>query len=179
MDFDTPAEATQKRITRPLLMSIGIAVMVAMMASMLITQIAGATPPSGLSATTLASGVLDKTHHGQPKDRGRHDTYGMGTDIHTISVVRYEIEPGGSFGWHQHGGPLWVVVAEGTLTFYGAKAGCVGKKYATGSAFLDPGDITHTARNEGHRKLVIFVTFMLPEGAPARIDMPNPGVCPF
>jgi quercetin dioxygenase-like cupin family protein len=166
-----------RSVRQSMLLSAGLAVIAAIIGSLLISQIAGATPPAGLSATPIASGALSETQ--QVKFKGHHGGFGKGTEVSTISIVRYEIEPGGSFGWHQHGGPLWVVVAEGTLTFYGAQTGCAGRAHPAGSAFIDPGDMTHTARNEGSENLVIYVTFMLPEGAPARIDMPNPGVCPF
>jgi hypothetical protein len=44
---------------------------------------------------------------------------------------------------------------------------------------MDPGNHTHIARNEGSENVVVYVTFMLPEGGATRIDVPAPGSCPF
>jgi hypothetical protein len=44
---------------------------------------------------------------------------------------------------------------------------------------MDPGNHTHNARNEGSENLIVYVVFMLPEGGAPRIDVPNPGNCPF
>jgi quercetin dioxygenase-like cupin family protein len=91
--------------------------------------------------------------------------------------------PGGDTGWHQHSGPVWVVVASGSLTFYeNDDLSCTGVVYPPGSAFMDPGNHTHTARNEGSENLVInlviYVVFMTPEGGATRIDVPAPGNYP-
>ncbi len=37
----------------------------------------------------------------------------------------------------------------------------------------------HSHRNEGAEDVVVYATFMLPEGGAPRIDVENPGVCPF
>lgn len=41
-----------------------------------------------------------------------------GTDVSKVTVMKYAAEPGASFGWHQHGGPVWAVVTAGALTLY-------------------------------------------------------------
>ena len=41
-----------------------------------------------------------------------------GTDVEDIVMIEFTIAPGGYFGWHRHGGPVWVVVKQGTLTLY-------------------------------------------------------------
>jgi quercetin dioxygenase-like cupin family protein len=90
------------------------------------------------------------------------------------------VAPGGNFGWHSHPGPSLVIVKSGTSTFYdGNDPTCTPHVYAAGSAYVDPGGDTHIARNEGTTELVIIVARLLPEGAPARIDQPAPGNCPF
>jgi hypothetical protein len=48
-----------------------------------------------------------------------------------------------------------------------------------GSAYVDPGSDVHIARNEGSTELVLIVARLLPKGAPARIDEPDPGNCHF
>ena len=104
----------------------------------------------------------------------------MQADVAKTTMVKYTIAPGGVFGWHQHGGPLWVIVESGSLTFYEADdPSCTGKVYPAGSTFMDPGNHVHNARNEGSVDLVIYAVFMLPEGGETRLDAPHPGNCSF
>lgn len=109
--------------------------------------------------------------------------FGNVLEVTNLSMVKIIVAPGGSFGWQQHGGPAWAVIQSGTLTLYSGRIQshdpvCQGKEYGPGSAFLDPGDHTYNARNEGNVDVVVYATFMLPEGGAARIDVPGPGNCP-
>lgn len=172
----TSTTAGMKMTRRSALLILTLTMATALITALLVIGIASATPSAGLTAVPIASGTLAEPIPMKFKDE--HGGFGRATDVSKISVVRYEVAPGGTFGWHQHGGPLWVVVAQGTLTFYGASEGCDGREYHTGSAFMDPGNHTHTAWNEGDETLVLYVTFILPDGAPTRIDVQNPGTCP-
>lgn len=135
-----------------------------------------ATPGSGVTPETIVSGNLAESVSAKFKT----DYGNVLADVSKTTVVKYTIVPGGVFGWHQHGGPVWVMVVSGSLTFYdGADPSCTGKVYSAGSAFIDPGDHTHNARNEGSENLVIYAVFMLPEGGAVRIDEANPGNCSF
>ena len=81
--------------------------------------------------------------------------------------------PGGTFGWHQHGGPVWVVVAQGTLTLYAGDEGCAATTVSAGGAFLDPGDHTHSAVNLGDQAVIVYATFR-----PRRVGQPA-WMCPI
>src|SRR5688572_13221801 len=60
-------------------------------------------------------------------------------------VVRYTVQPGAQFPWHSHAGPVVVNLVSGALTYVGAED-CVPRTYATGQAFVDPGQgHVHTA----------------------------------
>lgn len=136
----------------------------------------GATPGSGVTGEMLASGTLPE----QVPAKFKTETGIVQADVSKINVIRYTITPGGVFGWHQHGGPLWATVISGNLTVYhGDDPTCTGEVYPAGSVFMDPGNHTHNARNEGTENLVVLVTFMLPEGGAPRVDVPNPGNCAF
>ncbi len=139
---------------------------------------ARATPPSGLSATALGGGDL-----GEPilaSFHGDDIAPSSAREISTISVFKYALEPGGTFGWHQHSGPVWAVITAGTFTLYsGDDPLCRPEVFPAGSAFLDPGDRTHIGMNEGAIPVEIYAAFMLPPGGPPRIDVPAPGNCPF
>lgn len=157
---------------------LAVALALALVMTALLAQGAGATPPTGVTPFPIASGDLEDPIQIKFKDKGG---FGRGVVVDTITVVKYVIEPGGAFGWHRHGGPVWAVVSEGALTLYDADdASCQGKTVTAGTAFLDPGvDHVHNARNLGDTPVVVYATFMLPEGGATRIDEPNPGVCPF
>ena len=136
----------------------------------------GATPGSGVTGEVIASGTLPE----QVPAKFKTETGIVQSDVSKITVIRYTIAPDGVFGWHQHGGPLWATVVSGNLTVYhGDDPACAGEVYPAGSVFMDPGNHTHNARNEGSEDLVVLVTFMLPEGGAPRVDVPNPGYCPF
>ncbi|MEY2484143.1 MAG: hypothetical protein QOK24_2671 [Verrucomicrobiota bacterium] len=139
-----------------------------------------ATPSSGVRTTTLAGGTLDPININVKTDdwKAKLETKGASDVI----VVENTVSPGGHFGWHSHPGPSLVIVKSGTSTLYdGDDPTCAPHVYPAGSAYVDSGDHTHIARNEGSTDLVLIVARLLPQGqAPnARIDQPNPGNCPF
>jgi quercetin dioxygenase-like cupin family protein len=157
-----------------------LAVLAVLVVSLFSVNITKATPPSGVVGEMIATGALPQTVNAQFKQTGKDGLRSVKTDVSQIAVFKFTVEPGGHFGWHQHGGPLWVVVASGTLGFYSDDdPSCTPLIYQAGSAFIDPGNHTHNARNEGEDDVVIYVTFMLPEGGLPRIDAPDPGVCDF
>lgn len=97
-------------------------------------------------------------------------------------VQQIVIAPGGTTGWHSHSGPVVVLIASGTMSFYSSEdTSCTPRLYSAGSAFVDSGQgHVHTARNEGTENLVLWATYFdVPPGQPVRIDAPNPGVCSF
>jgi quercetin dioxygenase-like cupin family protein len=170
-------EMSAKKLWKPKTLAVlALSMLVVLIGSMFAVRSVGATPGSGITAEPLASGNLSDPISAKFKTESGN----VHADVSKTTLIKYTIAPGGVFGWHQHGGPLWVMVVSGNLTFYGgADASCTGKVYPAGSAFMDPGDHTHNARNEGSENLVIYVVFMLPEGGVPRIDAPNPGNCSF
>jgi quercetin dioxygenase-like cupin family protein len=154
-----------------------IALILVLVASMAVwVGTSKATPASGITIEPITSGSLPEPVGAKFKTQSGV----VHTDVTKITMNKQTLTPGGTTGWHQHGGPIWVVIASGTLTLYdGDDASCTGLVYPAGSAFMDPGDHTHLARNEGSENVVVYVTFMLPEGGAPRIDVPAPGSCPF
>jgi quercetin dioxygenase-like cupin family protein len=144
-----------------------------------VTAIGGvvlATDASGVSSTSIASGRLDavnlnvKTGNWMTQLRTKGES--------TLAVVENRVAVGGSFGWHSHPGPSLIIVKSGTITFYRANdPTCTGVEYKTGDALVDPGNEVHVGRNEGSQEVVVIVTRLIPVGAPARIDEPDPGTC--
>lgn len=75
-----------------------------------------------------------------------------------IATATFELEPGDSFPWHTHPGPVLVsVVGGGELSFIRA-SGCKRRQYPAGSAFVEPGPV-HTAYNQGNETVTVVGTF--------------------
>ena len=91
-------------------------------------------------------------------------------------VARFTVQPGAQFPWHTHPGPVVVNVVQGELTYLPSHD-CVERKYAAGTAFVDPGHgHTHTARNATTGVTVFVATFF---AAPAEgpLVIPAPPGC--
>ena len=150
------------------------------------------TPGTGvLGAPILARGTLeaqDGHHHGHHKSRHRRVEIELQQPSDAI-VQQVTIAPGGSTGWHSHPGPAIVIVKSGSLTLYdGDDRRCKGTSYTAnpatplvGKVFVDEGrGHVHIGRNEGTTNAELYVTYLdVPVGAEPRIDVPNPGNCPF
>lgn len=143
---------------------------------LMITGTALATPSKDVSSVVKATGTLPEVVRAKFMDG--EGGFTNGTDVTDIKVVSFTVLPGGTFGWHQHGGPVWVIVTSGTLTIYnGDDPTCTPHLYGAGDAFLDPGDHTHRGNNEGSETLEVTAIFMLPELGQLRVDADDPGVC--
>jgi quercetin dioxygenase-like cupin family protein len=146
-----------------------------------ITAYAGAvlaTPPSAVTPTTYGIGKLSPFNtSGRMGAWAAKMSISGGSDLHVLSN---RIAPGGSFGWHSHPGPSFVLVKSGTATVYlGADPRCRPHTFRAGSGFVDKGRAVHIVRNEGAVDLVTVVVSFTPRGAERRIDEADPGTCPF
>jgi quercetin dioxygenase-like cupin family protein len=153
---------------------LGLIVLAGLVIFSLIVSPVAATPSSGLTAEPVASGNLHEAVRLKFKDG--EGGFGVGTDVKTIMVVKYTLAPGGTFGWHQHSGPVWAVVKSGTFSIYNDET-CTPMIYPAGSVLLDPGNHTHMGINETSEPVEIYATFMLPEGGLPRLDAPDPNIC--
>jgi quercetin dioxygenase-like cupin family protein len=95
---------------------------------------------------------------------GESDTY----------VQDITIAPGGYSGWHSHPGHAFVMVRSGTASFYQASDPATPQVYPAGTGFVEEPWVVHNAVNEGDTNLEMFVFYLLPKGAPRRIDQPAP-----
>jgi quercetin dioxygenase-like cupin family protein len=147
---------------------------------------ARATPQSGVSSATIAHGTFEEidVFAKTDIDPGNPTAYWKAM-INTkgashLYVLQNTVLPGGSFGWHSHTGPSLVIVMSGVATEYeGNDPTCTPHLHQAGSTFVDSGEATgHLVRNDGSVNLVVTVIRLVPEGAPQRIDLLNPGYCP-
>ena len=110
---------------------------------------------------------------------------GHGTDViksadasHVVTT-QVTVQPGAQIPWHTHHGPVFVTIAEGELTYVGSED-CVGRRYAAGTAFVDPGHgHVHMAYNSGKTVASFVATFFeVPDGTgPISIPADGPADC--
>lgn len=142
-----------------------------------------ATPGSGI----LSAQVFARAAFAEPVDLkfkvGSSPTEVLHVPNAQDTVVQQiVVAPGGTTGWHSHPGPVVVLIASGTMSFYSGDHGsCNRTTYTAGQAFVDSGQgHVHTARNEGTENLVLWATYFdVPPGQSFRIDAPDPGTCAF
>ena len=108
-----------------------------------------ATPPSKVTPTEYGVGEF-----GSFATNGRIGAWSAAmnikgaTDLHVLSN---RIAPGGSFGWHSHPGPSFVIVKSGTATVYlGADPTCRPHRFRAGSGFVDKGLARPHRAKRGH-----------------------------
>ncbi|MDX6315290.1 MAG: hypothetical protein QOF84_6092 [Streptomyces sp.] len=145
------------RIRKALVVAAGV------VALAVVPSAALATPGSGVTATILAKGTSEDGL--KIRTKGRTDVV-----VRTITI-----EPGGTTGWHYHLGKLIAVVQSGTLTR--TMADCSVETSTAGQSFVEPDGASHVhvGRNLGTVPVVLYVTYILPEGAPLSVDAPDPG----
>ena len=145
---------------------------VACVSGALALRAAWATPPQGATTTPIAGPVtfdeFDASVHTRDY-KARAKTSGL-----SDGYVRYvKIAPGGNTGWHSHPGLVFALVQSGTLTLY--HDDLVPEVFPAGTGLVEqPGDGAHIAVNEGNTDLELVVFYLLPKGAPRRIDEPAP-----
>ncbi len=133
---------------------------------------ARATPPHGVTNTLIAGpveiGDIDALTNDAPDYKARVRTRGA-----SDTYVQYTaIAPGGDVGWHSHPGIVFVLVVSGTATH--VDEDFTPTDFPAGSGFVEePGNV-HNLVNEGDTDLELVVFFLLPKGAPRRIDEPMP-----
>ena len=94
---------------------------------------------------------------------------GVGVTFREITIA-----PGASTGVHCHYGQLVGVVHRGELTHYGEVHPGGVEVYREGDVIVEGPGYPHEGRNEGDRELVLWVTYIRPEGKPlAETDLAN------
>ncbi len=116
--------------------------------------------PTGVQITPLAHGTIGAKVNAkragiQIKTNGPRD----------MLVTSISVDPGGSFGWHTHPGPVLVAVSAGTLTVYEPKhGGCEHSTVGAGQAFVEDGSDIHLARNESSTPVQLNAIFLARTG---------------
>jgi quercetin dioxygenase-like cupin family protein len=148
----------------------------------LFSTVVWATPGSGVLFNTIlnraqVSGGLHSDARGEAADGSfwhlQLKTEGAPSDV---IVQDQELAPGGYGGWHTHPGPVILTVSEGTASFY--ESDCVRHDYPKGTAFIEEAGVVHNLRNESTTEnLRLANVFIVPAGAPRRIEADQPPTC--
>lgn len=90
----------------------------------------------------------------------------------TVTVRTLTIPPGEIGAWHYHPGYAFNVVKSGTLT---VEDGCGGpdENLTPGQSFEEVGGDIHRAKNLGTEPVVVYNTFIVPQGQPTTKNIPN------
>ena len=97
-----------------------------------------------------------------------------------VAMQQINFPVGSQSTWHTHPGPVFIIVSQGTMTFYESDdPTCTPEVKTAGQGFLDKGEHAHIARNESGAPAQTVVTYLVPQGAALRSDQPRPGNCPF
>jgi quercetin dioxygenase-like cupin family protein len=130
--------------------------------------------PSGVHITPLSHGTIG--------ERVRADSAGI--EVKTrgprdMLVTSITVDPGGSFGWHTHPGPVLVAVGKGTLAVYEAHgAHCMRSTVSAGQAFIEDGGHVHLARNETSTPVELNAIFLARTGTTEFLnEAPQPQAC--
>lgn len=99
-----------------------------------------------------------------------------GTEGVEVTFREITLQPGAGTGEHCHAGQLIAVVKEGALTHYAPTHPDGVRVYEAGEAIIEGTEYVHQGVNEGDIPVVLWVTYVIPEGEPlAETDLANCG----
>jgi quercetin dioxygenase-like cupin family protein len=119
------------------------------------------TPSSTASAAPVQAVDLAAGEQDAPVDVAVSGDEGVGVTFREITLA-----PGASTGVHCHYGQLVAVVSEGSLTHYADIYPSGVHVYETGDSIIEGAGYRHEGRNEGDENVVLWVTYIIPEGKP-------------
>ncbi len=93
----------------------------------------------------------------------------------TVTVRTLTIRPGEVLAWHYHPGYAFNVVKSGVLT---VEDGCGGEETLnandpSNNAFEEMNGRVHRAKNLGSTDVVVYNTFIVPQGKPTTVNIPG------
>jgi quercetin dioxygenase-like cupin family protein len=140
-----------------------------------VTNPSSRTPPSrqariAILAAVVACGLFSQGTGAQRTIIHRADVSAPGREA---VIVRAEIAPQGSTGWHTHPGEeiSYIMEGEGEIMVEGKPA----LKVKTGDGFVIPNGAKHEAHNTGVGPLKLSVVYLIEKGKPIATPAPAPG----
>jgi quercetin dioxygenase-like cupin family protein len=153
------------------LLSVPLAAIATVAVLAIVSGSASATAPSGTTTEQVARSTFT--------DGYKVNVDGIKVNIKgpvDVAVVHVTLQPGGTLGWHSHLGATFVMVTSGTVTRVNAD-GCTSDSVSAGQGFFEQPNAVHVAENKTSAPAETYVTFIVPVGAPLRIDQPAPPNC--
>ena len=138
-----------------------------------------ASPASGVTPTLLARGAYEDFKVRSVPD-SPVDFRVKAKSAVDVVVRRHDYAVGSHTGWHNHPGPVFITVKEGTLTYYlYDDPSCTPHVVRAGEGFVDDGR-GHMVRNESGAAAQDVSVIIAPTGGAFRgeLDAPNPN-CGF
>jgi quercetin dioxygenase-like cupin family protein len=133
-----------------------------------------ASPPSGVTPTLVSRGTYAPFNVRSDPHGSIADFRAFSTGSVDVVVQKHDYAPGATTGWHQHPGPIFITVTQGTLTFYEYNdPTCTPHRYSAGQGFVDTGD-GHIGRNETDQPAQDVAVAIAPVGAAFRTELPAP-----
>ncbi len=161
--IDGMADTAPARRTAPFL----AALVVAGAAAIALTGCAGpaptATEPTPSATATAVQAIDVATGETDADVDVEVPAEGDGVGV-TFREIR--IAPGAGTGEHCHHGQLIAVVKQGTLTHYAPVYPGGVHVYEEGHAIIEGAGYVHEGVNEGAEDVVLWVTYVIPEGEP-------------
>jgi len=140
-------------------------------------EISQASSASGVTPTLLSRGTFEAF---KVKTDGAVDFEGKAKDALDVITRQHDYAVGSYTGWHQHPGPVFITVTQGTVTFYEADdPTCTPRTVSAGHGYVDSGHHGHIGRNESGAPARDVTVILAPVGLPFRIEIDPPGNCPF
>lgn len=136
---------------------------------------AGAADAAGPAATAAPGPITSETFsEGDSSLPFKVDADGPRHLVYRKAVI----PPGAATGWHYHVGAEIAVIKSGTLTRING-ADCTVRSIKPGDALVEPTgpDEVHYGVNRGTEPVVLYITDVLPTGAPFSKPAADPG-CP-
>ncbi|MBD8022131.1 cupin [Microbacterium sp. Sa1CUA4] len=116
-----------------------------------------ATPSAPVVAVDVAAGEIDQDVDVSVPAGAE----GVGVTFREITIA-----PGAGTGEHCHYGQLIAAVKQGTLTHYAPVYPTGVREYEEGDAIIEGAGYIHEGVNEGDVDVVLWVTYVIPEGDP-------------
>ena len=148
-------------------------------ASSMIATPAIATPPNGLSVSTVVNGHFGPLSVVPTDKTGQWDMLLKTHDDTDIGADSITLAGGGHTGWHSHPAAVFVTVVRGSIVWYdGGNPVCPGHHYGTGQSFIEGAGVIHNAANASGSAEAQFISVRInPTGVPFVANENKPTNC--
>lgn len=126
----------------------------------------GSAAQSTTGAPSAGPEPVTVVEHAAAEHDGPLEISVEGRDGVQVSFRSITIAPGAGTGEHCHHGQLVAAVAAGELTHYADIYPGGVHVYRTGDSIIEGPGYRHEGRNEGAVDVVLWVTYLIPEGEP-------------